>query len=117
MKLSFFPALFFATCAFGVKLPDGPFFTAPRFIPPQVAITNTSINPGPEAEAALKDYKHILELANRPPAGVLSRRQCDINDVCCPDGVDSCIDDLCSLGDGFPAVGCILGCCTACGGC
>ncbi|KAK0716138.1 hypothetical protein B0H67DRAFT_610741 [Lasiosphaeris hirsuta] len=75
----------------------------------------------PNTPAAIAEYKRIIDLAEAARAkdgndtGSLEKRQCDrLNDPCCPDGSVSCVDDLCSFGDGINFFACVLGCCQAC---
>ncbi|KAK5652119.1 hypothetical protein OQA88_10761 [Cercophora sp. LCS_1] len=79
----------------------------------------TLANEFPTAPGALAEYNRIITLAeaarNTSAETGVEARQCNRLDPCCPNGGDSCVEDMCSLGDGINFVGCLLGCCVACG--
>ncbi|KAK4445218.1 hypothetical protein QBC34DRAFT_429183 [Podospora aff. communis PSN243] len=78
------------------------------------------------ARSALTEYNRITTLAEtarrnydaQSPDNASSpvEPRCDrLNDPCCPDGTDGCVEDFCKFGDGINYGACLLGCCNACG--
>jgi len=68
----------------------------------------------PNAPGALTEFNRIITLVEgirsaSNTTGSLDSRGCDRMDPCCPNGGDSCVEDMCSFGDGINFAGCMLG--------